>query len=383
MQYPTGVSQRTWSVSKSEPITASLLRANVTAPLWLISSPPMAVLAQQLAVNNVPTGARTTINPLDTELLDTGGGHSDSANSFRFFAPTSGWWLVRGAVPFTAATTNNAWSFGAGIQTNISAVATNYDGARHAGPPSATAVPIPGFTDLFRLTAASPVTSGDEVQMYGFQDTGGTITTQIGASVGVFPWLAARWAGVQSGTAGLPVPSPAAFSDLTAISGAFLNSNLRDTVNFLAYPPMARLKNEGNTQTVANGAETAVTWVSSSVNSFASDNYGGWSSVTNPSRYTFPVSGRYYVYGQVAFPSSNSGQWQVALRVNGSSEWAGTRTSAPTTSTSGMILAAERYLRVSAGDYVEVTATQSSGSTVTLATTAPSYSKLVVLWRGA
>jgi hypothetical protein len=362
-------------------MTASRLRANVTAPLWLLSSPPMAVLAQQLSAQSLASGSRLTINPLDTEILDTGGGHSDSANPFRFYCPTSGWWLVRGAIPYSGATTNNNFCFGSGIQTNISAVSSNYDGARHAGPSSSTAVVMPAFTDLLRLSAANPVTSGDEIQMYGFQDTGGSVSLAINVAVGVFPWLTARWAGVQSGTGGLPVPSPAAFADVTEITGAFLNSNLRDTVNFLAYPPMARLKNEGASQSVTSGTDTAVTWASANVNGYSSDNYSGWSG--SGGKYTFPVDGRYYVYGQVAFPGSNTGQWQCGLRVNGTTTWYGTRTSAPGTSTAGLILSAERYLRVSATDYVEVMATQTTGSPVTLATSAPAYSKLVVLWRGA
>lgn len=383
MQYPSGVSQRTWSLASSEVITAAMLRQNVTAPLWLISSPPMAILAQQLSAPNIASGSRTTVNSLDTEILDTGGGHSDATNNFRFYFPTSGWYLIRGALPFAAATTNNAWSFGAGITATVSGSGANYDGARHAGPPSASAVVIPGFTELVRATAANPVTSGDFITMYGFQDTGSGVLVGLGLGAGVFPWIAARWAGVQSGIAGLPVPSPAAFSDVTEITGAFMNANVRDAVNFLAFPPMARLKNEGNSQSVPSGADTAVTWVASNFSGFNSDNYGGWSSGTNPSRYTFPVSGRYYVYGQVAWPSSNSGQWQCGLRVNGTSTWYGTRTSPPTTSTAGMILTAERHLRVSAGDYVEVTGTQTTGSPVSLATTSPSYSKLIVLWRGA
>jgi len=383
VQYPTGISQRTWSTTVSEPITATLLRENLTAPLWLITSPPMAILAQQLSSQSVPNNARTTLQPLDTEYLDTGGGHSDSVNSFKYYAPTTGWWLLRGAIPYSGATTNSNYSFGAGIQVN-QAGAVNYDGARHPGPPVAGAVVIPGFCELAHLTAQSPVTSSDEVQAYAYQDTGGSASTAINAGVGVFPWMSARWAGVSGGTAGLAVPSPAAFSDTTEITGAYLNGTLRDAINFLAFPPMARLSNSGASQSVpGTGADTAVTWNSGSFNGVASDNYSGWSSGSNPTRYTFPVAGRYYVWGQVSFAASNSGQWGCGLRVNGTTSWYGTRTSAPGTSTAGMILTAEKCLRVNAGDYVEVTGSQTTGSSVSLNTTAPSYSKLIVLWRGA
>jgi hypothetical protein len=382
VQFPTGISQRTWSTTTPEVITASLLRANVTAPLWLITSPPMAILAQQLSAASMASGSYLTVNPLDTEILDTGGGHSDVSNPFRCYIPATGWWLIRGAVPFSGASTNSQYSFGAGLFIGHG-TSVPYYGARHAGPASSTGTPMPGVADLLPLSAASPVTSGDWFQLQAFQDTGSPATLAINTAVGVFPWVAARWAGVQSGTAGLPVPSPAAFSDTTEITGTFLNGNLRDTVNFLAYPPMARLSNGGASQSVPSGADTAVTWTSSTVTSAGSDNYSGWSSGTNPSRYTFPVAGRYYVSGQVAFPGSTSGQWACGLRVNGTTTWWGTRTSAPSTSTAGIIATAERYLRVNAGDYVEVTGNQSTGSSVALATAAPTYSKLIVLWRGA
>lgn len=383
MQYPTGVSQRTWAASASEVITASLLRANVTAPLWLITSPPMAILAQQLTANSIPSGSRNTVNILDTEILDSNGGHSDSVNNFRYYVPVTGWWLVRATIPFSAATTNSNFSFMAGITGNHSGTGTNFDGARHSGPPSASAVVIPSAAELLPLTAASPVITGDFVTMYAFQDTGSSVLLGIGG--GGFPWLATRWAGVQGGTAGLPVPSPAAFSDLTAISGTFLNSNVRDTINFLAFPPMARLSNQGGSQTVPNNSETAITWNTATVLGVNSDNYGGWSSGTNPTRYTFPVAGRYWVHGQAAFGASSAATWQVSLRVNGSSatEWFGGRVNGPGTSTAGTTLIAERYLRVNAGDYVEVMAFQNSGAGSAMAVTSPTTSKLIVLWRGA
>jgi hypothetical protein len=381
VQYPAGVSQRTWSLTASEVITAGRLRANVTAPLWLISSPPMAILAQQLSASTLSSGSYLTVNPLDTEILDTGGGHSDSANPFRCYIPTTGWWLIRGAVPFTAATSNSQFSFGAGLfighETSIA-----YYGGRHPGPASSSGAVMPNVADLFPLNSASPITSGDWFQVQGFQDTGSPLAVAISAGAGVFPWTAARWCGTQTGTAGLPLPSPAAFSDVTEITGAFMNANLRDTVNFLAFPPMARLSNGGASQSISNTTDSPVNWASSTVTSLNSDNYGGWSG--SGSRWHAPVNGRYYLAGQVAWATASGGQFSAGLRVNGGGTvWRGTRATPPTTSTQGLITTVEQTLRMSAGDYVEVIAAQSTGGTVALNTSAPAYSKLIALWRGA
>jgi hypothetical protein len=382
MQYPSGVSQRTWSATAPEVITAGLLRQNVTAPLWLISSPPMAILAQQVTPTSISSGAYLTVNPLDTEILDTGMGHSDAVNPFRCYAGTSGWWLIRGAVPFAAATTNTAWSFGAGLLASHSGTSTAYAGARHPGPSSATAAAMPAVAELLPLAAKSPVTSGDFFQLQGFQDTGSPVSTLIGTSAGVFPWIAGRWCGTLTGTAPLPVPPLVPFSDATEITGAFMNTNVRDAVNFLSFPPMCRLSNQGGSaQSAVNGTSTAVQFAGSAITGLTSDNYGGWSA-GNPTRYTFPVAGRWYVAGQAAFASSNSGICQSGLRVNGGTTSWGTKAAAPATSTAGVIAASEQYLRVSAGDYVQLIAFQSSGGSLSLTTSPPSYSKLIALWTG-
>lgn len=243
---------------------------------------------------------------------------------------------------------------------------------------------IPSFAEMLPASTAVPVVNADFVQMLGFQDTGSAVTLTTSQAAGAFPWLAARWVGVLGGTAGLPVPSPAAFADTTEITGAFLNSNLRDTVNFLAFPPMARLSNAGTTQTIpSGGADTAITMTTATVNGTNSDNYSGWSSGSNPSRYTFPRAGRYYVYGQVSFLAGSTGTYQASLRVSGSTTWVGSRAAAASTSTAGLSLTCERYLRVTAGQYVEVTCNQNSGSTVSLTNSSSTHSKLIVVWRGA
>lgn len=384
VQYPSGVSQRTWSPSASEVITASLLRQNVTAPLWLVTSPTMVILAQQQSAGTFGSGSYGTVGPIDTEIVDTGGGHSDVTSPGRYYVTISGWWLLRGTIPFAGAATNSQFSFGAGFLASHSGTSTAYHGGRHGGAASATAVVMPAACELLPLNSASPVTSGDWFQLQGFQDTGGTINLGVNVGVGVFTWFGGRWCGVQGGTAGLSVPSPASFADNTQITGAFMNSNVRDTVNFLAFPPMARLANSGGTQTVATGTDTAVTMQTATVTTVNSDNYSGWSSGTNPTRYTVQRAGRYWVYGQVAFAHATGGIWSAGLRVNGTGTvWRSTRVTPPSTSTQGMILPIEMYLRLNAGDYVELIAAQSSGGTVSLATGGSDYSKLMLLWRGS
>ncbi len=114
------------------------------------------------------------------------------------------------------------------------------------------------------------------------------------------------------------------------------------------------------------------------------DRHPGWSASAIGIVALGTHNGRYYFSGQVAWATASGGQFSAGLRVNsGGTVWRGTRATPPTTSSQGLITTVEQTLRMSAGDYVELIAAQSSSGTVALNTTAPAYSKLIALWRGA
>jgi hypothetical protein len=172
------------------------------------------------------------------------------------------------------------------------------------------------------------------------------------------------------------------------ISGAWMNQQVRDLINFQTYPPMARLNNSGSTQTLASQllpAGTAVTWVSSGSSTGQTawlDNFGGWSS-GQPTRYAFPVGGIYYVYGLVGVNGSATAYTVCAgLRVSGgTTQWGDGSPGVPTASvvTSAAV---RRILRVTAGQYVELMASQNLGTAQNINSAGTQMARLVVVWRG-
>jgi hypothetical protein len=172
------------------------------------------------------------------------------------------------------------------------------------------------------------------------------------------------------------------------VSAAWMNQQVRDQIEFLTYPPMARLNNNGSSQSLSStsfpGVSAAINWVQGAslvgANAWL-DNFGGWSS-SNPSRYTFQLGGIYYLYGQV-FVNGSSSAFSVSagLRINGgTAQWGDV---VPGAGAGGAMCATVRHhLRVNAGDYVEVVGTQNLGSTLSLQSGAPQLCRFVALWRG-
>lgn len=188
------------------------------------------------------------------------------------------------------------------------------------------------------------------------------ITSIVGNTIGI---TATSYAHAQNAYVSIPV------------SAAFLNNQVRDMVNFLAYPPIARLHNFGGSQSLAAQtfpAATAINFQAATV-----DNFSGWTGGVGTSSYTVPLSGVYFVYGQVAFNAGSENcsagisiaggtvQWGDSIRTAGTS-----LITCPTVS---------KLLRITSGQTVQLMGT----TTVALGlSTANSsfYSTLIVVWRG-
>lgn len=160
------------------------------------------------------------------------------------------------------------------------------------------------------------------------------------------------------------------------VSAAWMNQQVRDVIRFLAYPPIARLTNDGGTQTVESQtfpAGTPVTMVTDTV-----DNFRGWNSGQN---YVFPVAGVYYVYGQVLLAATTASNLSAGISVSGGTiDWGSSirvaGTSLPQCAT------VRREIRVTAGQYVTLYASQNSGGTLALTGSGSSCSTLLIVWRG-
>ena len=191
-----------------------------------------------------------------------------------------------------------------------------------------------------------------------------TITSIVGTTVGISATVYPHGGTLTPGYVAIPV------------SAAFMNQQVRDVINFLAYPPIARLTNDGTSQTVESQtfpAGTSVVFVSSTV-----DNFRGWNS---EDVYVFPVSGLYYIYGQVLLESAETNMSAGISVSAGTIQWGASVRSAGTAEP--LCATVRREIRVTAGQYVRLYCSQNSGSTQPLLTGGgDAYSTLLILWRG-
>ena len=105
---------------------------------------------------------------------------------------------------------------------------------------------------------------------------------------------------------------------------------------------------------------TNVTWTAVTFTSEGVDAAGGHSNVTNPSRYTAAHTGWYQVNGGVAFAFNATGVRACRLAVNGTA-LAGMSRDAAAVLVYGNAVTISRLVYLTAGQYIELQAFQSSG----------------------
>lgn len=169
---------------------------------------------------------------------------------------------------------------------------------------------------------------------------------------------------------------------LTEVPGNFITSALWNTqinnglYSFTFTPPF--FKGTSSTPgSFASGPSLAVPLTSA-----IADTDGGWSSVTNPSRYTVQVAGKYLVVGSIAWTvtSSTGLALGVELRQNGAT----TRTNESSSFTGGTWRGqVTDIMQCSAGDYIELAGFQGSGSAQTPVTSpTKDMPTLICIWQG-
>lgn len=111
-------------------------------------------------------------------------------------------------------------------------------------------------------------------------------------------------------------------------------------------------------QSIPNNTATAV-----SFDRTRFDGEGMWAAA-QPARLTCPASGLYLICGHIAFAQNSTGRRMLTLQVNGSLLIAGQ--SAPGFGTSGhnTLLSAAALWQLEEGDFIEMLAYQSSGSSL-------------------
>ncbi len=129
---------------------------------------------------------------------------------------------------------------------------------------------------------------------------------------------------------------------------------INDNGEFLIDPPACSIK-ETTAQAVTSGA-TGEALTSDEENY---DNDSMHSTASNTTRITIQTAGRYNLIARVGFDTNATGARSIFVKVNGTTSYVLMQIGAPTTG--GLILTGVINLVLSASDYVECWASQTSG----------------------
>lgn len=152
----------------------------------------------------------------------------------------------------------------------------------------------------------------------------------------------------------------------TALTAAFLNTNLRDNIAWIATDsPACRAYNSATISHAASGTFQALT-----MNSERYDNAAVHSTASNTSRFTVPTGagGKWILGGLLSFANNATGNRGGRMRVNGTTEVAGQITAASTGDTDTSDFTITTVYALSAADYFELVGFQSSGGALNMLT---------------
>jgi len=432
---PTYPAPRTWSAD--DIISASRLRADPVNLAWLLTKRPMFIGSQQSTGQSCATDVSQAVT-LDTETLDGYNGHVIGSTTYSppisgcYLSEGSvGFASASTAGPFSAGIQFN--------QNSVNAIVWgqtfNANGTNDAGPRASDIGALNAttfdFTNLIAfqnigstVNLATPngaffstewvsllpsvgtkVTSPQPVELWP-PNNGTSIANSGGIAAGATSVTVENAAGiVVGGTLGLDyyagqqVHTYAETVTVTSVAGttigisatsyahgqyapvavpvsaAFLNQQVRDVINFLAFPPVARLNNITSAQTLAAQtlpAGTAISWEAANI-----DTFGGWSAST-PTEYVFPVSGIYTIYGQV-FVHNSANNVSAGIGVSGGTILWGD--SIKSTGSIALCATVRKTIRVTAGQYVQLFGSATTAAPLQASTASSAYSTLCVVWR--
>jgi hypothetical protein len=165
--------------------TAALWNAQVAATMqWLLGSGSNGLpmfYGYQATSQSMPSNVWTAVT-IDTEVIDTDGGHSTVTNTSRYTCQVAGSYLVSGCTSFASNATDYR---GAGIYKNGVQVV---GGANTQIGNAATRTTI-----VVQSPIIVPLAVGDYIEMFGNQVSGGALSTQADAAAGKNCSLLAIW----------------------------------------------------------------------------------------------------------------------------------------------------------------------------------------------
>lgn len=394
--WPAGQS---WPLRASGAVYANDLNSQLSLPVAFLSRKPYCCMTE---TSTVTFSSTENVNiPWDTEYSDAWGMHSDSSDTTQLIIPptTDGLWLVQTTIPVK--TTADTFTYAAEItHTPVSGSASTVSGT-HVQSQASSDMATPGCIDLIACSA------GDILQISGATtDTGGATTVPAGNSIPLpgmaAPWTApvvtARWIAANNslpggvypvtvplrrnnaqgqqyqnaGTTTLAIPAPGTWTDGEVATAAQFNSDIRNSVLFLANVPVMRAAGmTGTPASIPSGTASVVTGMTATI-----DNWGAWNAANN--EWVCPVAGAYLVIGAVQWPSQSSSflSWAQFGVTDDQllSTWTG-----PHMVGTNIGSTAARVLRFNAGDTLQLYGYQQSGSSI-----APYFAgnetRLITIW---
>ena len=173
---PLGIpSQRTWATN--DIVTAAMMNANVRDAVNFLLNVPV-FYGQQSTTQSIANNTYTALS-LDTNIYDTYSGHSTVTNNSRYTAQQPGLYMIIGRSGFTTNATGARGALiiynGGGVSSTTPNVTTGNAGASAFS-----------YTEVvaFQLMAI-----GDYVEVFGYQASGGALSTTTGGSSMQVLWM--------------------------------------------------------------------------------------------------------------------------------------------------------------------------------------------------
>jgi hypothetical protein len=380
--YPVLPAPYTWGVNGPELVLVPTLRSDVANAVSLLGNPPLFI--GSASTTQSVTDLVVTPVTINNIITDPWQGFL-VATATNWYFPLAGWYLVEGAVP--GGGTGGAGTQTAGIGYVTNGAATAYaNGGRVRIESSYVAHPT-----VAKLVQAVQVPSTDYAQLITYQTA--TTAQSTASTASKYPLLSCQWIASPSGTTGLAVPSnPAWPAPPSYVTSAFLNSSIRNVIEFLSYPPILEYTSSGS-QSVPSATQTVVSILATAT----IDNYSAYSTSTRT--FTAPAAGTWLLYGMIAWTEAGitTGTARAAaLSVTSANYNGGTvitmwgnfeapANASSTVTNTGHCSVVRRRLRLNAGDTVQLIAYQndSSSNARTIGNIGNNITRLIGVWRAA
>src|SRR5215469_7936484 len=356
-------------------VRSEVLRADVSRNVAFMTGRPLFYGAYN-AAGYACTGTHG-IN-MGIEFYDNWNGHSPTTSASGYFCQMPGWYLCKLLIGYNYTSATNE-EFGAGFNglSGGSSFGFNYGALQSNG----STIPLASqCTDLILQTVTGPIGgSGDFIQFLTVNNSGGSVG--IIQNTAFFPYTTVRWVAADVTVPPSPLPGAPALAAWPVppsfVTSSFLNTNIRDTAEFLLSPPILRAFQSGS-HTLA--AQTFPAGTAVPLNNVTVDNYSGFNTGTGV--YTAPVAGNYFVHGQLNFNAIVSGgNYGLGFQVNsGTIQWCGHW--GRTAETLGGGVDGQVRLRLNANDTVTMYATQSTLSTATYSVASGATTRMIIVWEG-